>query len=527
MNARQTEVETKLIAPSPKALGDLPQHLRTLARQIRMAPHEKVKDRYLDTRNHVLLHAGAACRLREVNGHSFLTLKSLAPPQGRLSYRQETEEPLPAPPSSYPSRVPGPQTARQLRPLIGTKRLHVLFEVEQDRDVWHVRTRHGDQLRVSGDYCVWYVGGRSRAREASVEIELERGSPESLASFAEALRKRTGFGRARQSKFLRGLTLIGCDVPIYRDDPATALHPKDRFGTVAWKTLQRHLARMVWNAPGATLGLDPERLHDLRVAIRRLRSALRWFEGGIPARSAQRLQADLRWLADATGRLRDLDVMLQNWPTAVAAVKPPHRACLQPLEDHLKTQYQHAQHALLSALGSSRFARFLDDSQRWLDGRAPPSWLRTRFGRQLAIDVACRRLRQRLKRTLKRGRKITAHSPPERYHRLRISLKRLRYGLEFFAPILGSPCRDGADNLVKLQDIAGSHQDAAVAINFVQEALAQLAQANAHSPRLFSAVADLLNFYAQTAADARRKFLKAWRRFDRKKTLRPLVKLLR
>ncbi|MGQ9663104.1 MAG: CYTH domain-containing protein, partial [Kiritimatiellia bacterium] len=91
MTIAQNEIETKLVAPSREELSNLSLILPRLGRLKGASTCESVRDIYLDTRSCLLLQAGAACRIRQVNGRIFLTLKALTPPRHGICCRRETE----------------------------------------------------------------------------------------------------------------------------------------------------------------------------------------------------------------------------------------------------------------------------------------------------------------------------------------------------------------------------------------------------------------------------------------------------
>src|SRR2546427_559742 len=153
-----------------------------------------------------------------------------------------------------------------------------------------------------------------------------------------------------------------------------ALYEGDRLADVAAKTLGRHLTRMFWNEPGTRLNLDPNYLHDMRVATRRLRTALLVFAIAIPGDTTEALGRDLRWIGRALGSVRDLDVGLKR-VAAMAARAPEHeRAALYVFARFLEIKRARRRMRLLQRLDSKRFDAFRERAQKWIAG-PPDLWV--------------------------------------------------------------------------------------------------------------------------------------------------------
>src|SRR3712207_2014084 len=107
-----------------------------------------------------------------------------------------------------------------------------------------------------------------------------------------------------------GLSAAGLSPAVAPDLGPTEIDATLSVGEVAFAILRRHFAEMLAHEPGVRLGEDPEDLHDMRVATRRLRAALKLYADALPKR-AERYESDLRWVAGALGEVRDLDVHLE------------------------------------------------------------------------------------------------------------------------------------------------------------------------------------------------------------------------
>ncbi len=212
------------------------------------------------------------------------------------------------------------------------------------------------------------------------------------------------------------------------------------------------------NIDGTIADLDPEFLHDLRVATRRSRSLLTGVRRVFPDEALQPFLADLKWLFAATGPCRDLDVYLLALDDYAARLPAGLRPHLTPFADWLRAEKARAHEALVAVLTSERLHTFLSAWQAWLSERDDAAL--TPRGRRPVGEVAARVIRKRYRRLVANGRRLDAHSPPEAYHRLRKDGKKLRYLMEFFATLFPRKhWKRLLGTLKRLQEVLGDFQD--------------------------------------------------------------------
>lgn len=244
----------------------------------------------------------------------------------------------------------------------------------------------------------------------------------------------------------------------------TAVDGTMTVAQVALAVLRKHFAAMLDNEAGTIEGKDPERLHDMRVASRRMRSAFATFKAWVPE-SVAVFREDLKWIGGALGAVRDLDVQLghhRQWAADLG-----NEAELEPWFDVLAALRAERRGRLVSELRSERYARFVEGMGDALlraetDPGAPP------IGASAPALV-----KRRWKRLKKAMAALNAESPDQELHAARILAKRFRYSVEFVAPVYGPPAKETATATAKLQDVLGLHQDCAVAEQMVRELMTE------------------------------------------------------
>jgi CHAD domain-containing protein len=212
--------------------------------------------------------------------------------------------------------------------------------------------------------------------------------------------------------------------------------------------LEAQRASLRAHDPGIRLGADPENLHQHRVAARRTRAFLRATRDYIDADWRRSLSGPLDELGEATGPVRDLDVLLEHVRAELESIDDESAAALL---ETLDRERQQARQTLLAALGTPAHHALLTRL------RVPPRLAEGVEG------IPLRRIaRKEFRRVLDAVEGQDGHPDDARLHKLRIALKRARYAAELAAPP-GSIGRRFLADAKRLQTLLGEHQDAAVA----------------------------------------------------------------
>ena len=209
------------------------------------------------------------------------------------------------------------------------------------------------------------------------------------------------------------------------------------------------------NVPGTVRDIDTEFLHDLRVAVRRTRAALKLTGQVLPGGARGVFRPEFKWLGDLTTPTRDLDVYLLGLPAMTAGLVGADPGDLEPFGEQLARQRARAQRELARGLRSARFQRLRRD---WRAALAEAAVTARR--KPTAARLAAGAIADAHQRVLADGAAITAASPAASLHELRKRCKELRYLLEIFASLHppGAAWR-AVKELKGLQDCLGEFQD--------------------------------------------------------------------
>ena len=387
-------------------------------------PSRSFVSTYHDTEDLALARHGLTLRHRLEDGAGAWQLK--LPQDGD---RLELEQPGTA------GRPPGELIALLFAFLRG-RELEPVARLRTRRDVVLV-----DGAEVADDAVAVLTGQRVTGRFRELEVELTGGDERTLRRLAKALRAAGAERGDSRPKVYRALDLPSPARPAVVPKGAPA-------GVALGAALAEQARRIVVNDPGTRLGSDPEHLHRMRVATRRLRAFLRAGRPLLDRDWAEQLRAELGWLGRSLGPARDLDVLVDHLAAELEAVGGGATGLL----DDLRRERAEARREAVSALSGDRYLAVLDR----LDGVGEPPL----SGRTVRFVSLWRAEWKRARAPLAA---IGDDAPDEALHDARILLKRARYVAELGRHELGGAGERFADAASRLQDVLGEHQDAAVA----------------------------------------------------------------
>ncbi len=408
---------------------------------------------YYDTPDLVLADAGITLRRRTGGADTGWLLKL---PLGGDD-RSEIGEPLEEATAGVPAELSGRLTAwvrhQQLIPVatLSTRRqVHrlvgeagkVLAEVCDDVVTAHANQRPGEAILSS--WREW-------------QIELNDGGRKLLAAVDQLFTKSGARRSMWPSKIHHALDRQPAGRPAVR----SKLTDRSAAGAVLGAYLTEQVT-VIMGLDSAARGSEPDAVHKMRVATRRLRSALSTFRPLVERAVTDPLRGELKWLATMLGGARDAEVQRMHLEQAVA--DEPGDLVLGPvaerIEAELQSDYRTAHDALLGALDSARYFQLLDSLNTLI--AAPPFT-------DLATGKARPALLQRVQHACKTLYALVSLGEPEVgesrdpwLHEIRKAAKRVRYAAEAAEPTLGKSALALAAAAADLQETLGEHQDSVV-----------------------------------------------------------------
>jgi len=246
-------------------------------------------------------------------------------------------------------------------------------------------------------------------------------------------------------------------------EPVTASKlklPEEASTTDAFVLIGKSVAAQWFGNDAASRGgLEVEHVHQLRVAQRRLKTALKLFPDWIDEAWTAEIAPNLKWFGDLLGDARDWDVFTDTTLAAYAeSDEPQHKDAWKPTHSAADSNRIAARQRLQDAMNSPRYARLALSYVEWFSTLEPPPG---QADQTLAV-YAQKRITKHY-RKIERAPDLTTIDAATR-HKVRIHAKRLRYALEFFRSLLTRKTRkEVEDALGKLQSVLGDGNDAAVA----------------------------------------------------------------
>jgi triphosphatase len=474
----------------------------------------ELADVYYDTQDWRFFRAGYALRVRRDGESAEATMKARVPAEGGLRRRREISEPLEG--VETLKGIPGPVGERARR-LAGTADLRPLFEVRTRRRTFALRTetpfsgeivedtsgnirrQNSEQdaivAEIALDVSEIFANGGASTHLSRIEVEVgsDAAIHDGVGDFVQVLREALKLRPTRRSKFRTGLSVAGLSPEVAPDLGPIKIDATMSCGEVAFAILRRHFAAMMAHEPGVRLGEDPEELHDMRVATRRLSAALKLYSDALPKRS-ERYERDLRWVGGALGEVRDLDVHLQRLSEEAAS---RNGEVLEEVVSLLRERRVEARRGMLEALDSNRYERLIANFSATLRrGRSPSPTAPI-------LEAAPNLVRDRYKKVRKSSNTLSEDSPPEHFHELRKKGKRLRYAWEPLQEIYGKPAQKMVKLLKNMQDDLGDHQDLIVAAGLMEE----LGSAGDRPPQDAFSMGSMGERYSREASEIRAGFL--------------------
>lgn len=470
---------------------------------------EKVVSTYYDTPDLALKREGLSLRLRHADRGWVQTLKSTDTATAGLFQRSEWECPLDGPTFDFLAlrQMMGGQRKHVGKLLRGKLPLSPLFMTDIKRTTWNLQLPAGGKIEFSLDQGS-VAHNALKVPICEIELELKSGEPEDIFTLALQLLDVMPMHIGNLSKSARGYALCLPPQPISAIAAGALQLRKQMTVEEGFKAIVADcVAQIGGNQSGLIQNSDPEVLHEMRVGLRRLESALELFDriASLPAE----IQDELNWLSSMLGPARDWEVLSGPTLSAIAA-SAPDDAGLSLLRRSAIDIAGEKCGLAVSAVQSVRFTRLMLTLARWLECA---SW-RREIGKseRHKLNAPLPRFVQKClshdqRRLLRRG-KVLDPADPKKCHKTRIAAKTARYTAEFFRSLYPKKKIQGyVGVLIALQDELGGMNDAVVADNALQE----LGNKRQDLLAGIAIARDFLN------SKVNRKVDKLWKRFASKK----------
>ncbi|MBL8581182.1 MAG: CHAD domain-containing protein, partial [Rhizobiaceae bacterium] len=356
-----SEIELKLLLDPATAKGIWPQ-ARSLGLAEKVPAARLLRTVYWDTPARALRRAGIVLRMRRDGRRWLQTVKCDGSLSGGLSVTQECEVAARAGRLDIQA-IPDEQVRDRVAALVLGAVLEPVCETAIRRASGLVRLADGTAAELAVDIGRIIAGERS-AELQEAEIELVEGNAARLFEIARMLLPVGALRFSRLAKSARCFLLAEegfVEPPVApRNAVAPAIEAGQTVERAACSVLRECLEQVAANVLAARDLDDPEAVHQLRVGLRRLRSALRVFAGPVGGSAADALGAEARWLAAEAGQVRDLDVAAAELLRPEADAHPELPA-LGDLADRVTAEAAAARARLRELLAQARVQDFLLD----------------------------------------------------------------------------------------------------------------------------------------------------------------------
>ena len=425
------------------------------------ASRARLVSTYYDTPDHALARRGSSLRVRREGRKYVQTLKSASVPGESSLSRGEWEDRVKGdrldPKASQTGPFLSPEIAEQLQPL---------FRTEVTRTTIPLAPEPETRIEAAIDRGRIRNGNETPEPISEVELELKSGAPTALYDIALKLLHVAPLRLERRSKAERGYRMAA-----HEDNTPKVVHaePVELQAGVSGAIVLRRIGRacidQLLGNEDATLAGDVEGIHQMRVAVRRLRAILSACAPLLPDDQRRWASDELRWFADVLGESRNLDVFAEE-------LLPPARAALPiaseferlSLATERRRRIAHA--GVIKAISSVHFTETLLALLRWLDG---DDWC-SEGGEALRqpVENLAPFLLDRCRAQAEKRAKHFADQTATKRHKLRIALKKLRYTAELFAGLYETGATKlFIQRLKRLQDDLGDANDVRVARDIV------------------------------------------------------------
>ena len=468
---------------------------------------ETLKATYFDTPLNALRKKGIVLRVRK-SGDAMPVLGIKAPGAATDGPFQRLEVEVNSPSLRPDLALLDKTTRKVLTRIVGDQPIEPKFKMQFKRQSGLV-TWGGSVVEIAVDQGnISY--GKQRVPVAEVELELVSGSKADLLDLATMLAEDFSLRLGFVSKAEKGFRALLREKPASVKARRIKSKPLATFDDAVTAIISNTLAQFVANWACLRESDEPESIHQMRIALRRMRSGLSILKRALPNAAFKALRDDAGRLASAFGPMRNADafrIAAQQGPLA-SADRPENCEALQAVLEKRRVAAYGLARSELGSLGATMFVLKVQSFLArcgWREGLAGAESKKLQMLARKFSEAALDRLRARV---LKRGKGIAALSDKAR-HKLRIALKNLRYGTDFFGDLFANRNRRRAytKRVSALQNLLGNRNDIVVARRYVEQLRGEA------GPEGERALEFILGWYAREATVVDKAISKSWKQF--------------
>lgn len=497
---RNRERESKLIAPVEFSLPDLTQVVADA--NVIVLPEVHLDAVYYDTTDLRLARSGITLRYRRGEPGIAWTVKLPASNDGNVLDRAEIGF------AGSPDQVPA-EASDLVIATTRTEGLNPVARLATVRQPVEIRDNDGqllveivdDTVTVSAD-----APAATRFREVEIELHANQGATRRLHRAVTARLVEAGcVADPPVPKLIRAL-----GEPATRPPDVVVNHVGSDASIpgLIQHAIGQCVAQMLHHDPGVRLGDDPEDVHELRVATRRLRSDLRTFSAVLERDLVDPIRAELGWLGAIVGAVRDTDVLTSHLSSTGATLPIADASAVRLLMGRLDKQARTARTAMIDAMRGPRYLHLLDVI---VDLATSPPIADNIQRLAMKPSTWCADTLQRQWRHLNNAvHELNPDPSDTELHQVRIRAKRCRYATEAVTPIVGEQAARFAAAIADVQTLLGDHQDTVVAETWLRDAASA-------SPAARVAAGQLIAVERAQRADIRGQWPGAWNSASAKK----------
>lgn len=460
-----TEIELKLLVDADR-LADFSDAPVIVTHARNKGTRKHLRAVYYDTPKRTLQRHGLSFRVRQSGARFTQTVKAEL---GNDPLRRGEWE------ASVPSFAPDvtlalPFIPDKLRAELERHPLEAVFSTDIRRHQ-RIVTLPSGTVEVAFDQGHLKSGDRSMP-VSEIELELKSGSPTAIYELALRLAEHGPARPSIHSKSSRGFDLAADSPPAAKRPRKLHLDPSSSLDDAFAAILRACLHHLLQSLPAAEDGRDPEGIHQLRVALRRLRSALDLMRAVVSSSKLDMLRSEAKWLAQNLSAARDWDVF-QRETLRIVAQGCPAITGFAALDGAVEQRRMACYDKVRQVLADRRASCFLIGLGGWVEARGWRSDVAPEHLGQLAepaMNFAHRILSAQHAKVLKRGRRFKS-LPAEELHRLRLAAKKLRYVTDFLLPLYGQrkSAKRFSGRLADLQHELGIYNDMATTASLLAD----------------------------------------------------------